>query len=108
MIAKQLPVGGVGICNWKASENIGYRVVHAQAAGARGFFEVTHDISDITSAAFLSKVGSKTPTLVRISTVGPEKGSSDTIRDMRGWGIKLFTTEGNQDWVFNNIVSESG
>jgi catalase len=66
---------------------------------------VTHDISDLTSAAFLSKVGTKTPALVRISTVGGERGSSDTVRDVRGWGIKLFTTEGNQDWVFNHIVS---
>ena len=82
------------------------RVVHAQAAGARGTFEVTHDISDLTSAAFLSKVGTKTPALVRISTVGGERGSSDTVRDVRGWGIKLFTTEGNQDWVFNHIVSD--
>lgn len=80
------------------------RVVHAQAAGARGYFEVTHDISDITSAKFL-QVGTKTPALVRISTVGGERGSSDTVRDVRGWGIKLFTTEGNQDWVFNHIVS---
>jgi catalase len=79
--------------------------VHAQAAGARGYFEVTHDISDLSSAAFLSKVGTKTPALVRISTVGGERGSSDTVRDVRGWGIKLFTTEGNQDWVFNHIVS---
>lgn len=63
------------------------RVVHAQAAGARGFFEVTHDISDLTSAAFLSKVGTKTPALVRISTVGGERGSSDSVRDVRGWGI---------------------
>lgn len=82
------------------------RVVHAQAAGARGYFEVTHDISDLTSAAFLSKVGTKTPALVRISTVGGERGSSDSVRDVRGWGIKFFTTEGNQDWVFNHIVSE--
>jgi hypothetical protein len=82
------------------------RVVHAQAAGARGFFEVTHDISDLTSAAFLSKVGTKTPALARISTVGGERGSSDTVRDVRGWAIKLFTTEGNQDWVFNHIVSD--
>ena len=79
-------------------------MVHAQAAGARGVFEVTHDISDLSSAAFLSKVGTKTPALVRISTVGGERGSADTVRDVRGWAIKLFTTEGNQDWVFNNIV----
>ena len=83
------------------------RVVHAKAAGAHGHFEVTHDVSDITSAAFLGAVGTKTPVTARISTVGPERGSADTARDPRGWGIKLFTTEGNQDWVFNNTVSNT-
>lgn len=80
------------------------RVVHAKAAGAYGKFEVTHDISDLTSAKFLNGIGKETPALVRISTVAPERGSADTARDVRGWGIKLFTEEGNQDWVFNNTV----
>lgn len=80
-------------------------MVHAKAAGAYGAFKVTHDISDITSAKFLNGIGKETPALVRISTVAPERGSADTARDVRGWGIKLFTEEGNQDWVFNNTVS---
>ncbi|KAH8602104.1 catalase [Bisporella sp. PMI_857] len=83
-------------------ERIPERVVHAKAAGAFGEFEVTHDISDITSADFLNGIGKKTPLMARISTVGPEKGSADTARDPRGWGIKLYTQEGNNDWVFNN------
>ncbi|KAH8668125.1 catalase [Tricladium varicosporioides] len=85
-----------------ARERIPERVVHAKAAGAFGTFEVTHDISDITSAKFLNGVGKKTPALARISTVGGEKGSADTVRDVRGWAIKFYTEEGNQDWVFNN------
>jgi len=78
------------------------RAVHAKAAGAYGKFVVTHDISHITSAAFLNGIGKETPVLLRISTVGPEKGSADSVRDPRGWGMKLFTEEGNQDWVFYN------
>lgn len=89
----------------KSSKLTRSRVIHANAAGAFGEFEVTHDISDITSAALLFEVGKKTPFLVRISTVGPERGSADTVRDVRGWAMKLFTEEGNQDWVFNDIVS---
>ncbi|KAF8861008.1 catalase [Acephala macrosclerotiorum] len=86
-----------------ARERIPERVVYAKAAGAFGEFDVTHGITDITSAAFLSEIGKKTPFLVRISTVGPERGSADTVRDVRGWAMKLFTEEGNQDWVFNDI-----
>ncbi|KAK9369427.1 putative catalase [Lipomyces kononenkoae] len=83
-------------------ERIPERVVHAKAAGAYGVFEVTHDCSDITSASFLNTVGKKTEVLLRISTVGPERGSADTVRDVHGWAMKLYTDEGNLDWVFNN------
>ncbi|GJD00605.1 catalase [Colletotrichum higginsianum] len=76
-------------------ERIPERVVHARAAGAFGEFEVTHNVSQYTSAKFLSGIGTKSKVLLRVSTVGPERGSADTI----------FTEEGNQDWVFNDIVS---
>ncbi|KAF5012199.1 hypothetical protein FDECE_1715 [Fusarium decemcellulare] len=85
-----------------ARERIPERVVHAKAAGAYGEFEVTDDCSDLTSASFLSSVGKKTKCLLRISTVGPERGSADTVRDVHGWAMKLYTDEGNLDWVFNN------
>lgn len=32
----------------------------------------------------------------------PEKGSSDTVRDPRGFAIKFYTEEGNWDLVANN------
>jgi catalase len=79
-------------------------VVHASAVGAFGAFEVTHDVTDITSAAFLNTIGKKSKCLLRVSTVGPEAGGADTIRDVRGWGMKIYTEEGNQDFVFNDIV----
>lgn len=88
-------------------ERIPERVVHARAVGAFGEFEVTHDVSKYTSAKFLNGVGTKSKVLLRVSTVGPERGSADTIRDVRGWGMKIFTEEGNQDWVFNSIVRNS-
>lgn len=72
-----------------------------------GEFEATSDCSDITSASFLNKAGKKTPFLMRVSTVGPEAGSADTSRDVHGWAMKLYTDEGNLDWVFNNTVGES-
>ncbi|KAI5364896.1 Putative catalase immune-responsive domain, catalase core domain, Catalase superfamily [Septoria linicola] len=84
-------------------ERIPERVVHAKAAGAWGEFEVTHDISHITSCDFLTGIGKKTPLLARLSTVGGEKGSADTVRDIRGFAVKFFTQEGNQDFVMNDL-----
>lgn len=86
-------------------ERIPERSVHAKASGARGYYEVTDDISDLTDAEFLTgEIGKRTEVLSRISTVGPERGSADTLRDFRGFAIKFKTAEGNCDWVFNNQV----
>ena len=38
-------------------ERVPERVVHAKGSGAHGFFEVTEDVTQWTSARFLSKVG---------------------------------------------------
>lgn len=78
-------------------------VVHAKAAGAWGEFEVTHDITHITSANFLNEIGKKTKVLARISTVAGSRGSSDTVRDIRGFALKMFTDEGNWDIVGNDL-----
>lgn len=86
-------------------ERIPERTVHARAVGAMGEFEVIHDVSDFTDAAFLTGIGKKSPILMRVSTVGPGRGSSDTQRDVRGWALKIKTEEGNQDFVCNSIVS---
>jgi len=83
-------------------ERIPERVVHAKGAGAYGEFVVTHDITDICDAEIFGHVGKKTNLVARFSTVGGEKGSADNARDPRGFSIKLYTEEGNWDWVFNN------
>ncbi|KAJ3466284.1 hypothetical protein MRS44_006942 [Fusarium solani] len=86
-----------------ARERIPERSVHAKAAGAFGEFEVLEDVSDLTDANFLTGIGKKTKILTRLSTVGGEKGSSDTVRDVRGWATKFYTEEGIQDFVFNDL-----
>ena len=83
-------------------ERIPERVVHAKAAGAHGTFTVTHDITKYTKAKIFSKVGKKTEMFGRFSTVAGEKGSADTVRDVRGFALKFYTEEGNWDMVGNN------
>ncbi|MFE4039558.1 MULTISPECIES: catalase KatA [Priestia] len=83
-------------------ERVPERVVHAKGAGAHGYFEVTNDVSAYTKAAFLSKVGKRTPLFARFSTVAGENGSADTVRDPRGFAVKFYTEEGNYDLVGNN------
>lgn len=83
-------------------ERIPERVVHAKAAGAMGTFTVTQDITKYTKARIFSEVGKKTEVLGRFSTVAGEKGSADTVRDVRGFALKFYTEEGNWDMVGNN------
>ncbi|CAM6029368.1 hypothetical protein BDL97_13G072600 [Sphagnum fallax] len=84
-------------------ERIPERIVHARGASAKGYFEVTHDITHLTCADFLRGVGVQTPLIVRFSTVIHEKGSPETIPDPRGFAVKFYTREGNFDMVGNNI-----
>ncbi|ODV91259.1 hypothetical protein CANCADRAFT_2970 [Tortispora caseinolytica NRRL Y-17796] len=83
-------------------ERIPERVVHASGGGAHGFFELTDSLEDVTRCKMLTQVGEKTDLTIRFSTVAPETGGIDTVRDPRGFAIKLRTVEGNMDWVFNN------
>ncbi len=83
-------------------ERIPERVVHAKGAGAHGYFEVTHDMTQYTRAKFLSEVGKRTEVFARFSTVGGERGSADAARDPRGFAVKFYTEEGNWDMVGNN------
>jgi catalase len=75
-------------------ERIPERVVHAKGAGAHGYFEVTHDITHLCKAKFLSRIGKRTPIFIRFSTVGGERGSADSNRDPRGFAMKFYTEEG--------------
>jgi len=83
-------------------ERIPERVVHAKAAGAFGEFTVTNDITKYTRAKIFSEIGKKTEVVGRFSTVAGEKGSADTVRDVRGFSLKFYTEEGNWDMVGNN------
>jgi len=83
-------------------ERIPERVVHAKGWGAHGILTVTDDISRYTRAKLFSEVGKTTPLIVRFSTVAGEQGAADAERDVRGFGAKFYTEEGNWDLVGNN------
>ena len=84
-------------------ERIPERVVHARGSGAYGEFQVYESLEDITCADFLCDPSLVTPTFVRFSTVAGERGSADTVRDVRGFATKFYTRQGNYDLVGNNM-----
>ena len=84
-------------------ERIPERVVHARGSAAHGYFESYGDLSALTKAAPFAQAGKRTPVFTRFSTVAGERGSADTVRDVRGFAVKFYTDEGNWDLVGNNI-----
>jgi catalase len=84
-------------------ERIPERVVHARGAAAHGTFTAYGNAVTVTKADFLAKRGRETPVYVRFSTVVGSRGSADTVRDVRGFATKFYTSEGNFDLVGNNM-----
>ncbi|MGI5232228.1 catalase [Actinoallomurus sp. CA-142502] len=84
-------------------ERIPERVVHARGAGAYGHFELYESLGEYTRARFLCDTSASTPAFVRFSTVAGSRGSSDTVRDVRGFATRFYTKEGNFDLVGNNM-----
>lgn len=89
-------------------ERIPERVVHARGAGAHGYFEAygavgEEPIAKYTRASFLQEKGKQTPLFVRFSTVIHGGNSPETLRDPRGFAVKMYTEDGNWDLVGNNL-----
>lgn len=84
-------------------ERIPERIVHARGSGAHGYFEPYESLAAVTRAAFLSDPKVRTPVFARFSTVAGGSGSVDLPRDVRGFAVKFYTSEGNFDLVGNNI-----
>ncbi|MEM5423718.1 catalase HPII [Paraburkholderia ferrariae] len=84
-------------------ERIPERIVHARGSAAHGVFRVYESQAELTRAGFLQDPAKETPVYVRFSTVQGPRGSSDTVRDIRGFATKFYTDEGNFDLVGNNV-----
>lgn len=84
-------------------ERIPKRVVHARGSAAHGYFECTAPQTELTRASLFAEAGKRTPVFVRFSNVVGDRGSADTVRDVRGFAVKFYTDEGNWDLVGNNI-----
>lgn len=84
-------------------ERIPERIVHARGSGAHGIFKLYKSLDKYTKAAFLNDTAAETPVFVRFSTVAGSRGSSDLARDVRGFAVKFYTSEGNYDLVGNNM-----
>ena len=80
------------------------RAGRARARGGRTWrrSEANGAAAGLTRAGFLQD-GAETEVFARFSTVVGSRGSADTARDVRGFAVKFYTSEGNFDLVGNNM-----
>ncbi|CAL5225166.1 g7947 [Coccomyxa viridis] len=71
-------------------ERIPERVVHARGTAAKGYFEVTDDITNLTYASIFSSIGKQTTVIVRFSIVSVSTGGPEWIRDPRGFAVMFY------------------
>jgi len=85
------------------SESVQRETPRAQnpTVGAFGEFTVTGDVSAYTCAK-LFQPGATCEMATRFSSSIGQQGSPDTQRDIHGFALKFYTTEGNYDIVGNN------
>ena len=77
--------------------------MHARGTGVHGYFTLHTPLTEYTTAGVLTDTSRKTPTFVRFSTVVGSRGSADSVRDVRGFATRFYTSEGNWDIVGNNV-----
>ncbi|CAH0587084.1 unnamed protein product [Chrysodeixis includens] len=80
-------------------ERIPERIVHAKGFGAYGYFEVTHDVSQYTTADIFNGIGKKTPVVGRFSIAIQNLGGNDVVRETKGLAMKFYTKQGNLDLI---------
>jgi len=89
-------------------ERIPERVVHARGTTAFGYFEAygtfgDEPIATRTRAKLFQEAGKRTDLAIRFSTVAGGRDSAETLRDPRGFAVKMYTEDGNWDLVGNNL-----
>jgi catalase len=84
-------------------ERIPERQPHAKGAGASGYFEVTHDVSQYTRAAVFQP-GARTETGTRFPAVTGGQGSPDTRRDPRSFLVREVFDDAARDRLVSTVV----
>lgn len=84
-------------------ERIPERVTHAAGTGAFGRFTAYEGAPACSSAHFLAEAGRQTPAFVRFSLMSGRPGAAESMRDVRGMAVKLYTQEGICDWVAQHL-----
>lgn len=85
------------------SRNPRPRLLHQKGIAARGCFVPYMSLADYTRAEFLQDPQIQTKVTARFSKTTGERGSSDSLRDTRGFAVRFETEQGNYDLLCHNM-----
>lgn len=79
------------------------RLMFNKGISVRGFFRPYMSFSDYTKALIFSNSDEITPVIVRFSSMLGDKGTADTIRNIKNMSVKFMTDKGDHDVICSSI-----
>ena len=79
------------------------RVIFRKGIIARGFFRPYMSFSDYTKAQLFDSPERITPVTVRFSSMLGDRGTPDTVRNIKGMDAKFHTAHGNYDMMCRSL-----
>jgi catalase len=79
------------------------RIFHGNGAGFGGTFISTNDISEYTTSNIFNKKGNESKVVVRFSSTASQHGTTETLRDTRGFTVRFENEDGPFDIVGLNF-----
>lgn len=79
------------------------RLMHKKGLGAKGFFKPYMSFGDYTRAEIFQSPEEAFPVSVRFSSMLGEKGTADTVRNIKGLSVKFHADEGDYDLICQSL-----
>ncbi|MFQ8603111.1 MAG: catalase [Anaerovoracaceae bacterium] len=79
------------------------RLMYKKGIGAKGFFKPYMTFRDYTKAEIFQSADEIFPVKVRFSSMFGERGTSDTVRNIKGFSVRFCTEESKYDLICQSL-----
>ena len=79
------------------------RIMFRKGISADGFFRPYMSFSEYTQAKLFSSYDEITPVKVRFASMLGDKGTADTVRNIKGMNVKFVSAEGEYDMICHSL-----
>lgn len=79
------------------------RLMYKKGVAARGFFKTYMTFKDYTKAEIFGDPEISHNVEVRFASMLGERGTADTVRNIKGFSVKFYSTDGEYDLICQNL-----